>query len=276
MAQVGPAAHHAMGAVVGPDGRGGRRLGVVGGRVPVAAPLPDVPRGPEDTETVGREGLDRTGREEAVLERVHLGEPALPDVAPPPATGYQLVTPRVPGTDEATACDVLPLRLCGQAFAGPAGVRLGVEPGDVDDGMVLAVLDVRTRSLGGPPGRAAHGHPPRRGVDPVQYVGGAQAGVVPQGQVEHRGDAEVLGVGDPSGLLDEGRELGVRHLGRVDEERRYVDSVDRGLAVARGSPPRTGLPSAAGHQPPAPCPACALPTGARRRRPGPRRWTGHR
>src|SRR5205814_2016318 len=97
----------------------------------------------------------------ALLRRVLVGELALPDVAPPhPAGARQLVAPGVLLADQPAAGGELPLRLRRQPLAGPLAVRLGVEPADVNDRVVLAAGDAAAGALGVPPVRPGHPLPP--------------------------------------------------------------------------------------------------------------------
>lgn len=100
-------------------------------------------------------------------------------------------------------------------------------PRDMDDRVVLAVADTRSGPLGTTPAGAADRQPPGGAVRGADHV----APVTVERRVEHRGDAETLGLRDVTGGLDERGEGGVGDRGGVDVERPQTHPVDRGLPV---------------------------------------------
>src|SRR5690606_4667204 len=143
------------------------------------------------------------GGQPAVLERVRGGEHALPDVGPPTPGVDLLVAPRVLPLLQSAPRGVLPLGLGGKASTGPHAVRLRVVPADVHDGMIAQALDAREGPAGAAPVRAAYPDPPGRlgrATEQVLLVGG-------DGEMEHGGESEHLGLGAVSGGVDEAREV---------------------------------------------------------------------
>ena len=118
--------------------------------------LPDVLCRPK---AVGLKAVDGRGPQEPVLERVVVGETALPDVAPVLAAWGQLVPPGKALLHEPTPRGVLPFGLGWQAPAGPGAVGTRVGPRDVHRGMRRSALQRRPGTL-----RAAPVRPPRPGA----------------------------------------------------------------------------------------------------------------
>ena len=144
------------------------------------------------------------------------------------AAGLELVAPGVLGAFEAAARGALPLRLGGQILSRPARIGEGVAEGDVDHGMVGEPLERRPGTPGVPPIGTAHAEPPgrlRRLAENVLVGRRAR-------QVEHRGVAELLGLGAIAGVVDETRELLVGDARGVDLEGVEVHLVDGRLTVA--------------------------------------------
>ncbi len=196
----------------------------------VGAPLPHVPRRVEQPEGVRpvRGDGHRAGPSARPGRAVAVREVAPPDVALLLTARVELVAPRVPQALGAAARRVLPLRLRGEAGAGPRAVGEGVGVGDVDDGMVGAVVDPRAGTLGGAPCRALDGEPPRRPGDAAEHMAVAAGG---EQEVEDVRTAVPLGVRHISGGPGERGEGGVRHGGRVDAERVHPHRAHRPLAV---------------------------------------------
>ncbi len=200
-----------------------------GGVEPVGAPLPDVAGDGVEAEGVGWEAVDGAGSGEAVFGGVDAGELALPDVAEVAAIGRQVVAPGVEFLFEASAGGVLPLGFDRERLAGPCGVGCGVVPGDVDYGMVGAVVDVRAGAFGVLPGCSGDFAPPRGGGDGVfdEFVEAVGRKVGP----EDEGPLEVFGFGEVVGGGDEGGEVAVGDGVGVDGEGREGDGADGALAV---------------------------------------------
>ena len=194
--------------------------------VPVRAPLPDVARGVVEAEAVGREGARGRGSEVAVVRRVARREVALPDVAAVLAARLQLVAPGVATPLEAAAGRVLPLRLGREARAGPRAVGRRVLPGDVDDRVVHARLDVRGGALRVTPVGAEDLPPPGRRGERAR-----RRGVLRQELLEDERPAVALGVRAIARGGDELGELLVRDGGGVDGEGAQGDGADGALAV---------------------------------------------
>src|SRR5690348_13262083 len=105
MAQIRPTARDAVGRCRSVEG--------------IGAPLPDVAGRVVQAVGVGREGVDRAGAVEAVGAGVLDRERALPDVHAVLAAGLELRAPRERLLLQATAHNILPLRLARQARARP-------------------------------------------------------------------------------------------------------------------------------------------------------------
>ena len=200
-----------------------------GGVEPVGAPLPDIAGDGVEAEGIGWEAVDGAGSGEAVFGGVDAGELALPDVAEVVTFGRQFISPRVELLFEAAAGSVLPLGFGGERFAGPCGVGCRIVPGDVDDGMVGAVVYVRTGAFGMEPGCSGDLAPPGCGGDGVfdELVEalGWEVGPEDEGPLESLGFGEVVGGGDEGGEVAVGDGVG------VDGEGREGDGADGAFAV---------------------------------------------
>jgi hypothetical protein len=143
-----------------PDRVGGGTVQVITRMVPVGAPFPDIAGHIVQSESIGGEGADRSGADEAVGRGVLVGEVPLPDVALPAPAAGAVVTPDERLAVESTAGGVFPFRLGRQALAGPAGVGVGIFPGDVHHGVVLPPLDGAAGPLGMAPASAGYEQTP--------------------------------------------------------------------------------------------------------------------
>ena len=74
--------------------------------------------------------------------------------------GRLVVAPDVGLVVQAAAGRELPLGLGRQALAGPLGIGDRIEPGDVNDGMIVLALDAAARPFGMPPVGAGRPLPP--------------------------------------------------------------------------------------------------------------------
>jgi hypothetical protein len=130
---------------------------------------------------------------------------------------------------EASAGGVLPLGFGGERFVGPCGVGGCVVAGDVDDGVVEAILDVRAGAFGVFPGRAGDFAPPGRGGDGVvdEFVEAVGGKVHP----EDEGPAEVFGFGEIVRGFDEGGKVAVGDGVGIDVEGCEYDGADGTFAV---------------------------------------------
>src|SRR3954452_14116110 len=147
----------------------------------------------------------------------------------------ELVPPGVGGALEAPASGVLPLRLGGKFLAGPAGVRLGVLVGDVNDRMALPSAQVAARSLRVAPAGLRDVGPPVANVSEVdgarclpedERARNEQGGI---GFREVRGVEGALGERYVTAILNEAPELGVGYGVLVHPEAVDGDPVDRTL-----------------------------------------------
>src|SRR6201999_1014224 len=133
----------------------------------VRAPFPDVAAGVQHADAVRLGSAAGTGAEPAAVAGVALREVALPDVHRVAAARFELVAPGEAGLLEAATGRHLPLSLVREAATGPGRESFRVAPGDVDDGMVEAVVvEPRPRALGMAPVGAEDLAPPGGGGDP--------------------------------------------------------------------------------------------------------------
>ena len=197
------------------------------------APLPDVAGDVVHPEAVRREGVDRRGRDVPVGTGVRVGEPALEHVHAVLATRFEVVTPGEGGTDATAACGAFPFGFRRKPCARPAAVRDRVVPRRVHDRMIAAAVDPAAGTFGVPPVGAFDLAPPLRARHRprVGEVVGEESG-------EHERPSEALGIGLPTGRIDETREAIVGHGKAIDEERVERDVVDRTLAIAGVRPHR--------------------------------------
>ena len=229
VAQERAALHH----LAAPARRPGRvdAVGPVVGGEPVRAPLPDVAGAVVQTESVGRERVDRRPAGIAVLGRVAIRKRSLPDVAAVLAAGLEVVAPAVDRLLQPAARGQLPLRLGGQA--SPFEPRQGhrVVPGDVRDRLVQPPVQRAAGSLRLRPAGAGHPAPPchARNLANLVSVGDRFRHV----RMEHERPAEQLGLRDVAGGGDEAREAVAGHAERVAEERRDGHLAHRPLTVGR-------------------------------------------
>jgi len=114
---------------------------------PILAPLPGITGDRKEPVAVGREGVDGSRGGKAIFAEVDFGELPLPDVAQMAATGGEFVAPRILLLHEAAAGGVLPFGFPREAFAGPFTVGLRIVPGDVDDGVVVALVEEGSLSV---------------------------------------------------------------------------------------------------------------------------------
>ena len=180
---------------------------------PVGAPLPYVAGDGVKAEGVGWEAVDRTCAREAIFGRVDARELTLPDVAEVFAVRGKIIPPGIELLLEAAASGVLPLGLGGERFACPLGESGGIVPGDVDDGVIRAVVDVRARTFGVLPAGPGDLAPPRRGGNGVfdEFFETIGREVCPEdkGPLIDLGLGAVVGGGDESGEVAVGNRVGI-------------------------------------------------------------------
>jgi hypothetical protein len=140
------------------------------------------------------------------------------------AIGLELVAPRELAAAETTPRGVLPFGLGGQSRVAPRAIRVGVAPRDVDDRMIIAALERRTRSLGMAPVGAEHLTPPRCAHD-AAGVGE----VVGKERAEDERPAEAFCIRAVVGGRHEFGELGIGDGVRSDRIRREPDRGGRVL-----------------------------------------------
>src|SRR4029077_4929484 len=127
---------------------------------------------------------------------------------------------------EAAAGGHLPLGLVREAAAGPGAAGFRVVPGNVDDRVVEAALEVGMRALGvGPVGAEDLAPPGRAGDPPGRFE------IVREKAGEDEAPARPLGLGAVAGGRRELGPAAVGDGGLVDPEGRQVDLADRALAV---------------------------------------------
>ena len=202
-------------------------LGVVTLAVPVGTPLPHVAHRLPQTEPVRLVREHRGRGQPPVLARVLEREIALPDVRLPRAVRHLLVTPRKPGTDEATAGCELPLGLGREPPTTPPAVGDGVEPTGVDDRVLSESVDVGSGTVRMTPVRSTNRQPPRRVSGSTQHVDLVGC----EREMEHERRPLSLGVRHVSGLAHERRERFVRDSSGIHREGRQPHFVDRRLTV---------------------------------------------
>ena len=170
---------------------GGRRRSPYQSR----GPLPDVARPCREARAVGRVRPDRRGAGEPSAGSARQGKSPVPVVGQPATVRRSGSSPQVnAATVEAAARGALPLRLGGQRRPDPRRVGLGVLVGDVDDGMVGALVPAAvaaprgaatrhrasrsTTGSGGAgrPGRGVRGEDHRPGLQVLRRAPGKSAG----------------------------------------------------------------------------------------------------
>ena len=159
-----------------------------------------------------------------------IGAP-VPDVAAMLAIGLELVAPGQRCLLHSSASRELPLRLGREPASRPRAVGHGVVVRHLDDGMVLAPGDRRSRSLGMTPVGAADLAPPTGARQTVLNCRAPE--IARQATLEDEGPAQPLAVGLVVRSVDEGSEVGVGDGAGVDAKRVDEDLAHRGLAVAR-------------------------------------------
>src|SRR5262249_20321018 len=125
-----------------------RAAGIRIGEIPVGAPLPDIAGHVVQTVAISRERFDWRRARVAVFCRVVVPGVALEGIALRMLVGERLIAPDVLLALQAASRGEFPLGLGGQPLARPFGVGNRVEPGDVDDGVVVLALDGTAGSFG--------------------------------------------------------------------------------------------------------------------------------
>jgi hypothetical protein len=208
---------HNFGLACGQAGRIVLRCCREGGVEPVGAPLPYVAGDGVKAEGVGWEAVDGTCAGEAIFGSVDARELALPDVAEVLAVRGKIIAPGIELLLEAAASGVLPLGLGREGFPCPFGVSGGIVPGDVDDGVIGAVVDVGAGTFGVLPGGAGDLTPPRCGGNGVfdEFFETIGWDVRPEdkGPLIDLGLGAVVGGGDESGEVAVGDRVGINGEG---------------------------------------------------------------